>query len=285
MGAPLIGRRFSLNAGGLLIANLEGGDDAAPVVRVSFKIVRSLSKDPNTAEITIYNLNKDSRAALQKKHLITTISAGYVDNVSQIFSGDLQYGKSVQTDVDWVTTIQSGDGSKKMAQSRINLALQGPASVESVMRAAGEATGLNLGNLLEKAKAGSLNGALQEWTNGKVLSGKAEQVFDKVVKSMGYGWSVQDGQIQILGPKEVVEGTATRLAVVDGVSTGLIGSPEPGEDGIVKARGLIQPGLAPGRKVQIQSLEVDGFYRIEKCVYSGDSDGGDWYADIEAKPL
>ncbi len=281
----LFDREVVINAGGLRLASRSEDGIAQPILRVVFKVVRTLKKDPNSADITIYNLNKDHRAQLQEKGIATVVEAGYADNVSQIFGGVLEFGSSTQQGTDWLTTIQTGDGSDKFKQERINLSMKGPVGVGDVLKKAGESLGLNLGNLREKISDGSLRTDLQEFANGKVLSGKAEKVFGDLVKSMGYGWSIQDGQIQILGPKEVIDDTAIRLAVEDGNSTGLIGSPEPGEKGAVRAKALLQPDLVPGRKVQIQSREVDGFFRIEKVMFSGDTWGAAWYSDIEVKPI
>ena len=281
----LFDREVVVNAGGLRIASRSVSGESQQTLRVQFSVVRFLKKEPNTAQVVLYNLKKDNRARLQEKNLETTIDAGYSNNVSQIFSGQLEYGSSVQQGTDWLTTLQSGDGSQNFRKARINTSFKGPVKIGQVLRAAGEALGFKLGNLQQKIDEGSIRQELQEWTNGKVLSGKAEKVFDRIVKSLGYGWSVQDGQIQILGPKEVLSQTAIRLAVENGISTGLIGSPEPGEDGFVKARALLQPELMPGRRVQIQTREVDGFFRIEKSTFIGDTWGQEFYTDIEVKPI
>lgn len=281
----LIDREVVLNIGGLRIASRAIQGEALPILRVQFKVVRALRKDPNTADIVVYNLNKTNRSAMQEKNIPTTIEGGYRDNVSQVFGGVLQFGGTVKNGEDWVTTIQSSDGGQKYKSARINVGFKGPVTIEKVLETAGEALGINLGNLKEKVREGGLRSALKEFTNGKVLSGKAEQIFTKIAKSAGYSWSVQDGQIQLLGPKEVIDERAVVLSSIDGRSTGLVGSPEPGEKGFVKVRALLQPNLLPGRKVQVQSREVDGFYRIEKGVYTGDTWGGDWYADLEVKPL
>lgn len=282
----LFDREVVLNLGGLRIASRSEDGVTKPLLRVQFKVTRSLKREPNTANVSIYNLNPDNRAALQNKGIATIIEAGYADNISQIFSGVLEFGSTTKNGPDFITTVQTSDGGDKYRSARINTSLKGPVKIESVLRTAGEALGLNLGNLKEKIASGSLRSSLQEITSGAVLSGKAEKIFTKVAKKMGYGWSVQDGQIQLLGPNEVIANAdAVLLTATNGRTTGLVGSPEPGENGIVKARSLLQPDLMPGRRVKLESREIDGFYRAEKVVFTGDTWGGDWYSDIEAKPL
>ena len=64
----------------------------------------------------------------------------------------------------------------------------------------------------------------------------------------------------------------------------MVGSPQPGENGIVEVRALLIPQLSPGRVVALSSRETSGFYRVEKVTYQGDTRGQDWYADLELKP-
>jgi hypothetical protein len=98
---------------------------------------------------------------------------------------------------------------------------------------------------------------------------------------MGYSWSIQDKEIQILGPLDTVGGKVITLEV----GTGLIGSPQVGEKGIVKVRSLLQTDLLPGRGVKILSRLIDGFFRIEKSTFEGDTWGQAWYVDLECKPI
>ena len=278
----LFGREVVLNVAGTRIASRTlQQNEVKTVLRVGFSVVRDLKKNPNTVDVTIYNLRKDTRTRLQTKNLPTRLEAGYIDNVSQIFSGDLQYGNSLRNGPDWITTLQSGDGNRQYKSARINTSFKGPISPGQVLRRVGQALGLNLGNLTEKADKGSLRASLKQFGD-IVLSGKAEQELTKITKSMGYSWSIQDGQLQLLEPNETIK-TADPVLLTNG--TGLVGSPEAGEDGVVSARSLLQPDLLPGRRVRIQSREIDGFFRVEKVTFSGDTWARDWYSDIEAKPL
>ena len=250
------------------------------MLRVTFKVVRTLVKDPNTAEITIYNLGPENRARLQTKDIACSLEAGYVGNAHQIFSGTLDYGQSAQQGTDWVTTVQSGDGSKKFRSARANISLKGPVSAEQALAAAAQALGIPPGNSTGK---GSLRKSLTAFAQGLVLSGKSELQVDKIMRSLGLSWSIQDGVLQTLGPTDVIGGSAVSLQP----GTGLLGSPEFGEDGIVKARSLLQPELVPGREVLLSSRQVTpaGRFRVQKATFTGDTWGSAWYTDTELVPL
>ena len=291
MADRLFDRDLVINVGGLRIASRLQDEtrqrlglrqnEISTILKVTFKIVRTLKKEPNKAEVSIFNLKKDNRIALQEKKQPTVIEAGYIDNVSQIFSGNLEFGNNRKDGRTWITTLQAGDGSQKYKSARINKSIKGPAKIGDVLKTAAKALGINVGNLDSAAAGGSKRGSLKEFTSGIVLSGKAELSVDKIAKSMGLGWSIQDGQLQFLGADDTIGDLAPLLAP----GVGLIGSPEPGDKGIVKVRTLLQPELLPGKRVKIESAEIDGVFRIEKSTFLGDTHGTDWYTDLECKPL
>ena len=60
----------------------------------------------------------------------------------------------------------------------------------------------------EKAGAGAIRGKISEWTNGLVLTGKAEQQLDKVIRSMGYAFLRSSGfetvdEVVVAGPGDL----------------------------------------------------------------------------------
>jgi hypothetical protein len=57
-----------------------------------------------------------------------------------------------------------------------------------------------------------------------------------------------------------------------------------GEDGYLKVKSVLQPGLRPGRGLQLQSAAYSGLFRIEKVKHEGDTHGQTWTSDIEARP-
>ena len=280
-----------INVGGLRIASrlLDetrksvglGDGDLSNILKVSFGVSSTVKKDPNSCDVQIYNLNAASRAALQKRGQETVIEAGYVDNRSIIFSGTLEYSTSVYNGVDWITSLQTSDGTDKIKKKRINKSLKGPAKVGDVLRVAADAMGLKPGNLKTAIKRGSVRGNLSEFTNGIVLSGKADRVLDRIARSMGYFYSIQNGQLMLLAPGDF---NGTKAAVIS-AETGMVGSPEPGDDGFVNVRTLIQPNLLPAYRINLKSRQANGFYRIERVDYSGDTWGDSWFADLECSPL
>ena len=291
MPQRLFDREVTLNIGGLRIASRDAETgQGKPILKVQFRIELSGQKDPNTAEVSIFNLAKASRAAVQQKGILTELEAGYLGAISLIFKGDLDYGETKRTGNEWVTTLQSTDSGTQYRVARINESFDAGTAVADVLQRAADAIGVGLGNVASEIAKGIPRGTAVEYVKGLVLSGQATSAFDKVAKRAGFEWSIQAGQIQLTRPGLAIDPST---AIVLNSGTGLIGSPEQGEKGLIKARCLLQPELLPGKRVQIQAgpqdaagvSDLDAFFRVEKTTFLGDTWGSDWYADIEASPV
>lgn len=286
--SELIDREIVINAGGLRIASRDLDGAAKPILRVSFRIERQLQKEPNSLELTIWNLAKESRNRLQEKGITTEIEAGYFGNTSVVFKGSLEYGATTRQGPDWVTTLQSSDGGPQFRGSRLNLSFDAGTTLTDALKTAAEAIGVGLGNVQQAINEGAPRSSAVQYVKGLVLSGPAAQQFDKIAKRGGWDWSIQDGQIQLTKPGGVIN---PNEAILLTQGTGLIGTPERGEKGIVTARSLLQPELLPGKRTEIRAgrngdtFEIDGFYRIDKVKIVGDTGGQEWYSEIEARPL
>ena len=139
-----------------------------------------------------------------------------------------------------------------------------------------------------------LNDAFAKGFSG---TGSVAAQLEKVIKSTGLEYSVQDGEVQVLGAGDVLGVEALVLTP----ETGLEGSVEVDAQGTMHCRVRLVPGLSPGYPVQVRktkplTLETgfyafdlyDGagdstIYRIEKTRYVGDTHGQDWVAEIDCR--
>jgi hypothetical protein len=276
----LLNRQFALAVGTLGVASSR--PDAAgvhPTLQIAFSVEKGTDPSPNGCELSIYNLSKDSRAKVETAQQPVALSVGYGSTLFRLFTGDVQYASSTRQGADWVTTVHLQDGANGYRNSRINISLAAGTTLADAIRQTGDAFGLPVGNLLEHLK--NIRGGPEVFNRGVVLSGKTNEQFGKLMRMAGYGWSIQDGQLQVLGPDEPMPGTAVLLTP----NTGLIGSPERGDKGVVKVRALLQPYLFPGNPVRVEGLQTTGLFRVEKGKYVGNMQGPEWYAELELKPL
>lgn len=277
-----------LNAGGLTIQSRSEDGVTRPTLKVVFRIELSVQKSANSAEVSITNLNKDSRSFLEQATgatgatatpVTTSIEAGYVGGRSRIFLGDLDWGSTVRSGTDWVTSLQSRDGAiasqERVAQSFSNI------KIGDLLKKLVESTSLDVGNVADAIKGGPKRGSATEFINGIVANGIAIDEIDRIARQFGLRFSIQGNEANFITPTEAFGGRAIVLSE----TTGLIGSPEPGEKGVVNSRTLLQPELLPGQAVEYQADQVKGNYRVERVVFVGDTWGTDWYCELETKPI
>jgi len=296
----LYNRDFSMNIGGVPITTQTGDplvkDRIDTQLRVTFDVEKTLSKEPNQATITVYNLNIPNRAAIQTGAEIAdtartatppiaydwplVIEAGYMGSLETIFSGNITFAHSEKEAVDWVTTIEAGDGENKYRKGRMNKSYKAGTTVAQVALDAAALLDVSPGNIAEKLGVGVFRNGYSVFTQGYVASGSAADILDSLMSSAGFRWSIQDGSLQVLAPTD----TNFEEIVILSKDFGMVGSPQIAEKGKITVTSLLQGKLKPGGRIIVQSELVNGQFKVERVKHFGDTFGRDWYTEIEAKP-
>jgi hypothetical protein len=299
----LFNRDFRCTIGAALISiqtpNPLSPDTIAPSLRASFRIEKTDSPEPNKATVEVYNLNTANRAILKEGADLVAkaiaaakklgvppswewplvVEAGYTSGISQLFSGDVTFARSVKERVDWITTIEAEDGGPKFANARVNLSFGAGTTLVAILTTLAKEIGLGIGNSVAHFSVPLRKRIL--FKKGVVLSGKVSEILDTYCATAGYTWSIQDGQLQVLASTE----TLVEAVVKVSPSTGLVGSPELGEEGVVTFRSLLQGKIRPGKRVILDSKSVKGTFKVQRVTYIGDTWGTDWYSEVEGKPI
>jgi hypothetical protein len=247
-------------------------------MRVSFDITKSITKEANEAEIKIYNLSESTRSAITAKGAKVVLQAGYQDTLAQIFIGDARQVKHKQEGVDWVSTITCGDGARAMQFARVSESFAGGTQSAQVIKRIAEVAKIDIGNL--DTILPDIDG---EFTQGYAVHGIAFVELEKLLKVAGYTLSVQDGALLAVTDTS----TSTETVLILNRESGLIGSPQMSSEDkkdkkpVLTVRSLLQPDLKPGRRVRLRSAQYNGDFRVEKVKHTGDTNGSDWYSDLE----
>lgn len=280
-GDLLYGRRCRLtltpNTGTSIEVNaISDGNEQG--LRVTFQITKTRDKSPNTAEIKIYNLTEKTRLSLQVKPLTVELEAGYQESgLARLFKGDARTIDHERKGCDWITTIKCGDGERNMAISRVQRSFGAKTTAGQVLKQLAADLGVAVGNVPTV-----IADMTTVFDAGYVCSGRVKDELDRLCKSLGYEWSVQDGALQVLVRNSYVGGM---IPLIDSDS-GLIGSPESGspekkgQAGLVRFKCLLTP-LVVGGKVKLKSLRYDGDLVIKRVKYDGDTMGGNWFVEVE----
>ncbi len=246
---------------------------------VEFNVKKSLDRGINEGELTLYNLNSDSRKFLSQRLAIIEISAGYVDDQNTIFTAEIERCTHQLEGPDWKTVLELKDGAAtcRTAKSEKTFNENTPYidAFNSLIGVLTTATD----QLLQPLKRGSIDlggvtGSIQKSLSS---SGLAYDTLTSLCNSFGLDCFVTDFTLNI---KRKTQPLQIETVVLNRLS-GLIGTPEITEDGIT-VTALMTAKLEPGAEFKLESNITSGLFIVKNMEYKGNSEGGDWYVNIEA---
>jgi hypothetical protein len=309
VSTPLFNRKCTVLIGTrtdtLVLQNINTGDVQTDTtvtgkeysnLRVSFSIKKSLEKEPNTAEVTVYNLSEDTRGKLVQKFTPIILRAGYgsentAGNFGIIFQGDARTIDHVRQGPDWQTKMALGDGERAYGYAYTEQSFKGNTPHTTVIRALVSATLLNAGNLEAALVSPRFTSPSATFRRGYSFHGRAYDALEKLMRSHGFGTSIQGGAL-LFTPLQFSRSDFTQTAPLISEASGMVGSPEHGtpdkknnKPALLKVRTLLRPEIQCGGLVSIQAERVKGTYLVANLNHNGDTMGGAWYTDLEVKPL
>jgi hypothetical protein len=249
------------------------------MLRFAFSVDKSTSQNPKKTDIAIYNLSLEHRKQLQKQ-LPVILSAGYADISSIIFQGTIDVINHIREEASWVSKLSCLDSAQQYNSTRISKTYAKGTPTKQLLMDAAASLGVGIGNTLQAIAGVSARKQFDSFLRGVSISGPAANVLDSYASSYGFNWSIQDGQLQFTQKP----GTATKEPVFSITpQSGLIGTPEYGENGTIKFRCLLNSELHAGRQISLTSPHISGFFTLEKVRHSGDTWGADWISDVECR--
>lgn len=273
------------------------GDVEATANDIAFEVKKNRKIEPNTADISVWNLNPDNRSKFEgfPKGTPVDLEAGYEGNVGRIFLGTLRTAttkragkqgfeqiETTRDGPDLITKIGAGDGEKQLTTKFVSITA-GPATpVSTILREIVKGLEVDQGNLDTVAAALELRRVGRYFEQGAVFEGPAKRELKRLADSAGLDVSIQDGQLLLLDKGQPL---VTATAILLSPNHGLVGSPTLDNEGNVTATALMQPDIFPGRIVTIQSERVTGAFVCEQVSHRGDTAGNDWYTIVEGKPF
>lgn len=251
-------------------------------LRVTFKVEKTLGKEPNTAEVCIYNLSEQSRGEMQRIPNYVRVDVGYDGQLQRLFTGDLRpgSGKSMRRGVDWETRLELGDGERAYRFARLNRSYRAGVDARTAVAEVAKSMGAAVTFTSDTAKI-----LRAQYAGGLTLQGPAHRELSRILAPHGLEWSIQDGRVFVLKSHEV----RPDQAIVVSQATGMIGVPEfgaPEKKGAAPplvVRTLLNPTLSPGGRISLESEKIRGVFRVERILHQGDTHGADWFSEIEAK--
>lgn len=256
--------------------------------RCYWRVEKTHKPEPNKGELKIWNLSRQQRAQIEEMRpkigsttgIPVLIEGGYKSTgLSQIFLGDLRTAWSERVGPDWITTIESGDGEQAIKNAQLDVAYGPRTSPEVALRAIVKALGVGDGNVAKTMAKLRATGVANLFEHRIPISGSAADHLTNFTRSAGLEWSIQDGALQITDRGRALDGFAVRL----NSTSGLVESPTVDPKGVLTARMFLQPSIRVGALLVLDSLTVQGNWRIERAAWECDTHGRPWYVTVEAK--
>ncbi len=293
----------------LIVATDGSNTDALDLsdFRVTFHISQAMVGKPCTAEIKVYNVSQatidrievPTNAVVGHKRLKVIIEAGYQEDHSMIFQGDLWWkstGRETTTDTYMMLVAATGDRAHQYAV--VNKSIPKGATQEQIFDAVAQSMKDKGVDVTKKPTfmAGKL-------PRGKVLYSMGSNAIQQLSSTNGFEWGYGAGGIVTIRKDQTYD--KNEDVIVLNARTGLIGRPTVTVDG-VEATCLLQPRIDLGSLVQIDNaaiqsgvydtsvqadimanqavtgamLSADGLYRVLGREHIGDTRGNDWYTKI-----
>jgi hypothetical protein len=272
-------------------------------LRVTFEILKTIDKTPNSAKVSIYNLTDQHTNLIKKDYDEVIMMAGYQAADQMLFRGTIRHAYSYQeSGTDWITYIDAGDGDKDYQQAVISKTLAAGHTDNDWLNECGKAFlatgGTKLGHMDVKGRAR---------VRGRTYVGLTRDLITQIAKASDAHWSIQDGVLQIVAVDTTLPNQAIKIAS----NNGLLGAPEVTDKGIT-VKCLLRPALKVQGKIWIDNnnvrerarkasiyhkggplkpltrLDVDGVYKNFKVLHRGDTRGNsgeDWCSEVQCVGL
>lgn len=251
-----------------LIVGKDGTGISISKLRISFDIMKTSGKEPNTAKIEVYNLSPEKQNQIIEEWQDVQLMAGYEGFERMIFQGQIRSAIPRVDSVDRILTIECGDGDRQVFRGFVNKTLEKGCTASDVISECKSAM-FDIGT----AHADELKAT---YSRGKVLSGRASDIMTEQCNANDAQWSIQDGEMIILQSGNVIPNAVWLI----NDSTGMLGSPEPTTAG-VKVKSLLNPAYLIGGLAKIESAVFSGGIRIETMTHRGDTHGDDWVSELD----
>ncbi len=254
-------------------------------LRVRFSVEMTPDGKADTAKVTVWNANKDTRAQWQApdESSYVVLKAGYGKDISQVFAGDSRTVVSRKQGPEWVTDITAGDGERSIQRNQTQETYKkGTSAKDILLRLLDKVEGIDVTEAKKVVQDKGFREGIQSFYSSKTISGPLFAEIETMMAGFGLEWAVQDGKLRAVPRGQTID-LPTIPLIKPG--TGLVGSPEAGEKGRITLTTLLDTRLKPYHKFELQSESFNGLYRAGKVTFSGDTHGREFYTKLEATPV
>ncbi|HCJ8179822.1 TPA: hypothetical protein NV830_001156 [Escherichia coli] len=260
--------------------------------QITFSIKKDNNKDPNQAEIVVYNLSDDTVNYINRgirNNLAVALAVGYEgEELVMIFKGTIQWVSDTFDSVDRKTTLHCLDGGINIAEARTSRSYPKGTKIKRVVTDLVKDLGTTEGNIHVDND--------QTLSSATAMCGNTSHYLEHICKSIDHNVSIQDGSVYVTPRSQM---SSARSAYIS-PETGLIGSPEPFHNDIkptkkvtksskkakkptdgVKFKCQMNGAILPEKTIWLKSRDYDGPFKVVSVSHNGDKEGKEWVTEVE----
>jgi len=241
-------------------------------LKITFDVTKTISSEPNDANIIIYNLNQNNRNLITSKvyDLVELFVSYRDDDLRMIFKGEIKTVENEYSGLDIITKLKCSDGGQAYAEKVL---------IKTVAAGQKDSDALN-----DSAKSFGILKSDVDLPNDKVLPrgrvffSDVRDVMDKIGLNNDADWSIQDNQLVVVPKNKAIRNDE---GYIISSNTGMIGSPQKTDKGL-EVITLCNPRFKIGSLIRVESKfsEYNGDYKIQSINHSGDLTGNDWKSKL-----
>lgn len=250
-------------------------------LHISFSIEKGDKESNNTATVKLWNLSPATIAEIGRKNAVLELRAGYGANLPLILAGDISKSITEQENANQVTTIEVVDGLVAVRDTYTSISFakktNGLMIIDSI------ANSMGVSYLISEDAKKKLEQKL--FANGYSAVGAGKTVLQKICRTCGLSWSIQNGVLQIV----VAGGTITPKAYVLSAGTGLLDIPKEitigssskdsqkqEEQKGYEVRYFMNGAIGVDDLVMLDSKRAKGYFKVCSVAINGDNFDGEW---------
>lgn len=248
----------------------------ASALHISFNVSKADTETPNTATISLWNLNPEHLAIINTPNAIVALRAGYGTHIPLAFAGAITYTETSMDEGDRETRIEAVDGMVALRDVFVSMSYSGKINNKKIISDVAVEMGV--------AVTFSYNAPFTDLPTGFSYVGAAKGALDKACASSGLQWQLHNGTLQVKRKGD----TMSREVYVLSSDSGLIGIPKkitfaaggnyPDEQSGWEVQYLLNGAIGIGDYIRLESKYVKGYFQPRSIELGGDNLEGDWLA-------
>lgn len=269
------------------------------LLRCVFKVESAIETQVAVCTLEVYNMNAATEGDIIREGFQISIEGGYDEGqYGEIFTGNIvQVIRNRENGMDYKLEILALRGSSMLDLNYTKCSIAAGSKPRDVIDALTR-------NARQPITIGEITPNLSEQAlpRGKVIFGTPSMYLrDLAIGNNAYYWAGEDGNLVV---KKISDEIPADQVLVLSPTTGLVGTPQYGDDGIhikmlldcrVKLLSLIKidnelirksllslnmNGTGNNQLAQQSQFDMDGEYQVFKLIHQGDTYGDTWTTEV-----